>query len=78
MNEVIDTIPDTSTTDSMTFELTGQAYQIVLQLRKSMRDVNSEKDVIIKAIALLNRAKGKEVQIIAPKSGEIEIVSLWK
>jgi len=78
MSEVIERIPEPSTTDSMTFELRGQAYQIVLQLRKAMRNVKSEADVIVNAIALLNRAKGKEVHIVDPKSGDIEIVNLWK
>jgi hypothetical protein len=41
MSEVIERIPEPSTTDSMTFELRGQAYQIVLQLRKAMRNVKT-------------------------------------
>jgi len=78
MSEVIESIPEPSTTDSMSFELRGQAYQIVLQLRKMMRNVKSEGDVIANAIALLNRAKGKEIQIVDPKTGDVEIVNLWK
>ncbi len=78
MSEVIESIPEPSRTDSMTFELRGQAYQIVLQLRRTMRNVKNEADVIVNAIALLNRAKGKEVHIVDPRTGDVEIVNLWK
>jgi len=78
MSEVIESIPEPSKTDSMSFELRGQAYQIVLQLRKAMRNVKSESDVIVNAIALLNRARGKEVHVVDPRTGDIEIVNLWK
>jgi len=75
---VISNLPDTASTNSMTFELQGEAYQVVLRLRNIMRNVKSESDVIANALALLNRAKGKEIQIIDPKTGDVEIVNLWK
>ncbi|HPC93259.1 MAG TPA: hypothetical protein PLJ74_13555 [Myxococcota bacterium] len=75
---VIDSIPEQTTSDSMSLEFKGQAYQILLQLRSAMRDAKSESDVIVRAIALLTRAKGKDIHIVDPKTGDIEIVNLWK
>lgn len=74
----ISEIPESAKTDSISIEIKGQAYQILLQLRKMMRDVKNEPEVIVRAIALLNRAKGKEIHIVDPNTGDLEIVNLWK
>jgi len=77
--ETVDRIPeDSSPGGSLSLEFKGQAYQTLLQLRSLMKDVKSETDVIIRALALISRAKKKEIQILDPNTGDIEIVNLWK
>jgi hypothetical protein len=78
MSQIIDNIPQGGGSSSIPIELKGQALQIVLQLKGLMRDVRTESDVIVHAIALLNRARKKEIHIVDPNSGDVEIVNPWK
>lgn len=75
---VIEQIPETGGPDSISIEFRGQAYQTLLKLRRAMREVKSETDVVARAIALLARAQGKEIHLVDPDTGDIEIVSLWR
>lgn len=55
----------------------GDAYAKIEMLQKHMRGVKDGEGVILKAIALLLKARGKQIQIRDPKTGDVEIVTLW-
>jgi hypothetical protein len=76
--EVVRLLPDVdSQRQELKITLAGEALKEVQLLQKELRDVQREVDVVLKGIALLKKARGRQVSLHDPETGDTEVIYLW-
>jgi len=64
--------------DEFEIKFSGEAFTEIERLRTELVDVETAKDVILKALAVLINARGKDMILKDKSTGISETVVLWK
>lgn len=72
-----DRLPSLEEDEAISVPINGEPLRAIRQLKRRLKGVTTDKDVVLKAIAVLNKANGKEIQIIHD-GGIPESIFLWR
>jgi hypothetical protein len=73
----IPTLPEGEETIDVTVPFAGAALQTIQQLQDQLDGVNDLRDVLLKGVALLAQAQGKQV-LLKDRVGNLTTVRIWK